>query len=457
MPKAERLGTRACSWSERYGCYGCHKIKGWEGLRKVGPDLTKITSKTNEEWIYRWIKEPKGFRPTRMPQIWDVRIDETEEQKASNDVEANAGRRLHRRRSRPQGAIPRRPRATSRPGARPSRPWAAWPATASATTSAGPDAASTPPTFRTHGPQPRRHRQQGERRAGSTRGSRNPKGYWHETRMPNLRLSGEGGRRHHGLPDEPQERRLRGPRRGPRSTPTRPRRRSCAAVPRRRSTRVEQADAAARQPWTTARAHALPRREDDRPLRLLRLPHHRRLREDLAHRRGADRGGIEAGRAARLRLRGRQDPAHPARPGSTASSMEPRIFDQRQGQAARKSCCACPSSDVTTRRPTRSSPRSCPSTKEQVPLAAQKQLGRRPTYVEKGRRLVRNLQLPGLPPDRREGRDHPRGRRRPARGRGRGQRVQQRSGPRLRRMLYNAAVARSARARACRRRGCTTS
>src|SRR5688500_10872464 len=23
---------------ERYGCHGCHKIKGWEGLRKVGPD-----------------------------------------------------------------------------------------------------------------------------------------------------------------------------------------------------------------------------------------------------------------------------------------------------------------------------------------------------------------------------------------------------------------------------------
>src|SRR6185503_18603997 len=53
-------------------------------------DLTKITSKTNEDWIYRWIKEPRGFRPTRMPQIWDVRVDETAEQKHRNDTEANA-------------------------------------------------------------------------------------------------------------------------------------------------------------------------------------------------------------------------------------------------------------------------------------------------------------------------------------------------------------------------------
>lgn len=75
---------------ERYGCNGCHKIKGWEGLRKVGPDLTQITAKTDAEWMFRWIKEPKGFRATRMPQVWDVRIDETADQKKRNDVEINS-------------------------------------------------------------------------------------------------------------------------------------------------------------------------------------------------------------------------------------------------------------------------------------------------------------------------------------------------------------------------------
>jgi cytochrome c2 len=89
VPKAHRLNA-GIELVERYGCYGCHKIKGYETRRKVGPDLSKIASKTNEEFIYRWIKEPRGLRPTRMPQFWDVRIDETEELRRRNDVEANA-------------------------------------------------------------------------------------------------------------------------------------------------------------------------------------------------------------------------------------------------------------------------------------------------------------------------------------------------------------------------------
>jgi cytochrome c2 len=89
VPQAVNLNTGRFL-VERYGCNGCHKIKGWEGLRKVGPDLTHITAKTDPEWMFRWIKEPKGFRPTRMPQVWDVRIDETAEQKKRNDVEINS-------------------------------------------------------------------------------------------------------------------------------------------------------------------------------------------------------------------------------------------------------------------------------------------------------------------------------------------------------------------------------
>ena len=89
VPKAHRLNT-GIELIERYGCYGCHKIKGYETRRKVGPDLSKIASKTNEEFIFRWIKEPRGLRPTRMPQFWDVRIDETQELLRRNNVEANA-------------------------------------------------------------------------------------------------------------------------------------------------------------------------------------------------------------------------------------------------------------------------------------------------------------------------------------------------------------------------------
>jgi cytochrome c2 len=89
VPKAHRLNA-GVELVERYGCYGCHKIKGFETRRKVGPDLGKIASKTHEEFIFRWIKEPRGLRPTRMPQFWDVRIDETQELLRRNNVEANA-------------------------------------------------------------------------------------------------------------------------------------------------------------------------------------------------------------------------------------------------------------------------------------------------------------------------------------------------------------------------------
>lgn len=89
VPKADRLNA-GLMLVEKYGCYGCHKIKGWEGLRKAGPDLTKITSKTSEEWIIRWVEEPLAFRPARMPQAWGVRIDETQEQLRRNAAEMNA-------------------------------------------------------------------------------------------------------------------------------------------------------------------------------------------------------------------------------------------------------------------------------------------------------------------------------------------------------------------------------
>jgi cytochrome c2 len=195
VPKAEGLNT-GVFLVEKYGCFGCHKIKGWESLRKVGPDLTKVASKTNEEWIYRWIKEPRGFRPTRMPQIWDIRIDETEEQKARNNVEANAvvayiveksGKDAYpappagdleagRKTFETVGCLACHRIGNDRRGIDTSLP--------DGTVRKGMDAAA----FRTHGPN--------LDGTGTKVGAgwlyawvRNPKGYWHETRMPNLRLT----------------------------------------------------------------------------------------------------------------------------------------------------------------------------------------------------------------------------------------------------------------------------
>jgi mono/diheme cytochrome c family protein len=48
------------------GCYGCHKIDlpAYEGLRRPGPSLRRIAGKTNEAWAYKWVEAPRDFHPT---------------------------------------------------------------------------------------------------------------------------------------------------------------------------------------------------------------------------------------------------------------------------------------------------------------------------------------------------------------------------------------------------------
>jgi cytochrome c2 len=48
------------------GCYGCHKIDlpAYEGLRKAGPSLRRIAGKTSEAWAYKWVEAPRDFHPT---------------------------------------------------------------------------------------------------------------------------------------------------------------------------------------------------------------------------------------------------------------------------------------------------------------------------------------------------------------------------------------------------------
>lgn len=66
---------------QKMGCFGCHNVAGlgFENLRKVGPDLRRVKAKDDPEWIYRWIRNPKAFRPsTRMPQIFDLKNTSTD-------------------------------------------------------------------------------------------------------------------------------------------------------------------------------------------------------------------------------------------------------------------------------------------------------------------------------------------------------------------------------------------
>jgi mono/diheme cytochrome c family protein len=185
VPKATHLNTGVLL-VEKYGCYGCHKIKGWETLRKVGPDLTKVTSKTSEDWIVRWIKEPKAFRPTRMPQVWDVRPDETAEQKRRNDVEAAAVATYIVANAKPE-TYPTPPAGDLAAGRKTFESVGCLACHRIGDDNRGIDAIAAA-SFRTHGPN--------LDGTGSKVNPgwlyawvKNPKGYWHETRMPNLRLS----------------------------------------------------------------------------------------------------------------------------------------------------------------------------------------------------------------------------------------------------------------------------
>ncbi len=89
---------------KEYGCFGCHEIHGFDSgsaigpdlrlepqtqaeadrigadptqvagkMRKVGPSLRHVASKTSAEWIAYWTEIPSRYRPTtRMPQFFDL-------------------------------------------------------------------------------------------------------------------------------------------------------------------------------------------------------------------------------------------------------------------------------------------------------------------------------------------------------------------------------------------------
>jgi len=50
------------------GCHGCHEIKGYTDIAKIGPELAHLGKKTTPDWVYRWIKNPRDYNAhTRMP------------------------------------------------------------------------------------------------------------------------------------------------------------------------------------------------------------------------------------------------------------------------------------------------------------------------------------------------------------------------------------------------------
>src|SRR2546422_9534768 len=54
-----------------YGCFRCHKLPGYENIRKVCPDLSTVSGKLKKKWVRKWLEKPKKFKSqARMPQLW---------------------------------------------------------------------------------------------------------------------------------------------------------------------------------------------------------------------------------------------------------------------------------------------------------------------------------------------------------------------------------------------------
>jgi cbb3-type cytochrome oxidase cytochrome c subunit len=87
---APRL-NRALDTLESAGCYGCHKIQGFEELRKTGPDLGHLPSKVSRDWAHSWISDPREFRPTTwMPKFFHLSNTSSEGDQIRNAVEIDA-------------------------------------------------------------------------------------------------------------------------------------------------------------------------------------------------------------------------------------------------------------------------------------------------------------------------------------------------------------------------------
>ncbi len=88
IPEADDF-NRGRDLYEKAGCWSCHNTKGFEERRKVGPNLDHLVSKTTPEWTARWVKDPRSFKPhsTFMPRFWDLGNNSDEEFGARNRTE----------------------------------------------------------------------------------------------------------------------------------------------------------------------------------------------------------------------------------------------------------------------------------------------------------------------------------------------------------------------------------
>lgn len=86
VPQAEKL-NRGRRLVQTFGCFGCHKIEGFEDRWKVWPSFEHLKSKVDRDWIVRWLQDPKAFRPaTQMPRIFHLSNTNSPEDRERNNA-----------------------------------------------------------------------------------------------------------------------------------------------------------------------------------------------------------------------------------------------------------------------------------------------------------------------------------------------------------------------------------
>jgi len=76
---------------EKFGCYGCHKMDGWEHKRKPGPSLEFVASKVSKEFFKNWVWDPKVFNAhSKMPSFFNQTNNSKPEHVKMNIAEVNA-------------------------------------------------------------------------------------------------------------------------------------------------------------------------------------------------------------------------------------------------------------------------------------------------------------------------------------------------------------------------------
>ncbi len=173
-----------------YGCFGCHKLPGYEGVRKVGPDLATVSGKLTKEWVRKWLEDPKAFKSeARMPRFWNN----------SNNSDHEGGADWKKRSAVEINAITEYLWSKSRPRVLPA-------ANPNGNAAHGKELVETLGCFGCHSVGPiefNAKQSQTRRRHGfnlAAQGSKvspswiynwvkDPKAVWPETKMPNLRLT----------------------------------------------------------------------------------------------------------------------------------------------------------------------------------------------------------------------------------------------------------------------------